>query len=160
MGISRKLATLCLLLALLLTGGSSAFAAGATTDTFHEHHGTDVTIGDVNPCSGAVGDTTIIYNAVFHITETSNGSLHITGTFTGKFTFVPYDSSQPTYTGHITNWFGVNANSSGVFETTETFHLNLRGSDGSHLRFRGVIHMTIRPDGTIAVDFGRFSECE
>jgi hypothetical protein len=136
-----------LLVALLIP--MAAFAQAETT-TIH-FSGTEST-ADVNPCTGAPGTATQTLKGVTHITELPNGTEHETTTVTGTFTFVPNDPSQPTYTGHATFWDGENVNSK-TFTATFTGHVNVRGSDGSHLTDHFVAHVTINANGTATVEF-------
>jgi hypothetical protein len=136
-----------LLVALLIP--MAAFAQAETT-TIH-FSGTEST-ADVNPCTGAPGTATQTLKGVTHITELSNGTEHETTTVTGTFKFVPNDPSQPTYTGHATFWDGENVNSK-TFTATFTGHVNVRGSDGSHLTDHFVAHVTINANGTATVEF-------
>lgn len=69
---------------------------------------------DSNPCTGDLGTLTLTYNGVFHVTELTSGigagTFWATGTLTGTFSFVPFDSSKPSYAGRFTTWFGDNDN--------------------------------------------------
>jgi hypothetical protein len=62
--------------------------------------------------------------------------------------------SQPAdlHTGHATFWDGENVNSK-TFTATFTGHVNVRGSDGSHLTNHFVAHVTINANGTATVEF-------
>jgi hypothetical protein len=99
------------------------------------------TFTDINPCSGATGTVTTTQNGVLHVTMHPDGHFHLTGTFTGPFTFVPDDPTQPTFTGRFTTWFGENHNPSRA-NTTFTFSVRGTGSDGSRLIFTVVGHIT------------------
>jgi hypothetical protein len=136
-----------LLVALLIP--MAAFAQAETT-TVH-FSGTE-SESDVNPCTGATGTATTTLHGVSHITELPNGTSHETTTATGTFTFVPDDPSQPTYTGHATFWDGENFNGQS-FTATFTGHVNVRGSDGSHITDHFVAHVTINANGTATVEF-------
>jgi hypothetical protein len=140
-------ALLALLIALLTP--MAAFAQAQTT-TVH-FSGTE-SAPDVNPCTGAPGTATQTLKGVSHITELPNGTAHATFTVTGAFTFVPDDPSQPTYTGHATFWDGENFNSKTV-TFTFTGHVNVRGSDGSHITDHFVAHVTINANGTATAEF-------
>jgi hypothetical protein len=140
-------ALLALLVALLTP--VAAFAQ-ATTTTIHVS-GTESS-PDVNPCTGAPGTATQTLKGVTHITELPNGTSHETTTVTGTFTFVPNDPSQPTYTGHATFWDGENVNSKTI-TFTFTGHVNVTGSDGSHITDHFVAHVTINANGTATVAF-------
>jgi hypothetical protein len=148
--MGRRVALVACLAGLVVA--MSASAASAQSNTFTETvRGFTETFAEVNPCTGDPGQVTVTYNAVFHITEDPDGGFHVTGTLTGTFTFVPDDSSLPTYTGRFTNWFGgnVSSNSEGFWET---FRVNGTGSDGSTLVFNAVeqIHFS---NGELHVEF-------
>jgi hypothetical protein len=139
------------LLALLVTMLTPVAAfAQATTTTIH-FSGTESS-PDVNPCTGAAGTATQTLHGVTHITELANGTSHETTTVTGSFMFVPDDPSQPTYTGHATFWDGENFNAKSI-TVTFTGHVNVRGTDGSHLTDHFVAHVTINANGTATVEF-------
>ena len=115
-------------------------------------HNVTETSTDVNPCSGAPGTLTLTYNAVFHITTLENGTYWVTFTQTGAFSFVPFDSSQPSYTGHFTVWDGDNWNNRNTTETA-TFKVTGKGSDGSMLTFHEVEHISSSASGaTLSFD--------
>jgi hypothetical protein len=140
-----------LVLVFAVTTGASAAGAGAVSFTTHDHNLTTTTT-DVNPCSGATGTLTTTVNDVFHITTLANGTFWATGTVEGKFTFVPFDSSQPSYTGHFTVWFGDNNNLKNGSETS-TFSVHGVGSDGSTINFHDVAHLSVSATGvTVAFD--------
>ena len=65
---------------------------------------------------------------------------------------MPVDSSQPTYRGHFTNWFGDENNKQNGVEHS-TFNVNAWGSDGSHLLFHDNAHATMNANGVITVSF-------
>jgi hypothetical protein len=133
---------------LALLGALLAPTAALATETETLHFsGVDVE-RDVNPCSGAPGTLTFDFRGVVHITTLDNGTFHETSTFTGTFTFVPDDPSQPTYTGHATFWFGQNVNSKS-FTTTFTGNIVLRGSDGSRITNHALFHLTVNANGTV-----------
>ena len=140
-------AVAALLVALLIP--MAAFAQAETT-TVH-FSGTE-SESDVNPCTGATGTAITTLRGVSHITELPNGTSHETTTVTGTFTFVPDDPSQPTYTGHATFWDGENFNGKTI-AVTFTGHVNVRGSDGSHITDHFVAHVTINANGTATVEF-------
>ena len=140
-----------LVLVFAVTSGASAAGAGAVTFTQHDHNLTQ-SFPTPNPCTGVPGTVTTVGNSVFHITTLANGTSWATGTSEGTFTFVPDDSSQPTYTGHFTTWFGDNNNlKNGNEKSTLTIHGV--GSDGSTLRFHEVAHLSTSATGaTLSFD--------
>jgi hypothetical protein len=83
------------------------------------------------------------------------GTDWFTGTIEGTFTFVPDDSSQPTYTGHFATWFGENDNLQNGNDT-ETFAATASGSDGSILHIHEVAHVSVSATG-VTVSFDKFS---
>jgi hypothetical protein len=143
-------AVLGLLVALLTP--MTALAQAETTTT---HFSNTVTFPDANPCTGAPGTTTETFKGVTHVTEPPDGSFHETTTMTDRFTFVPDDPSQPTYTGRGTFWAGANLNSQNNFTATVTIQSVAKGSDGSRLTLHVVAHVTLHADGTVTVEFDR-----
>lgn len=100
------------------------------------------TFPDVNPCTGEPATIFVTEeNGVLHMTQHPDGHFHLTGTFTGRFTLVPEDPSEPTYTGRFTIWFGENHNER-MSNATFTFSAHGKGSDGSALKFSTVAHIT------------------
>jgi len=137
--------------ALVAVPAASPAGAGAVSFTQNWHNVTD-TSTDVNPCSGTPGTLTLTYNAVFHVTTLENGTYWATFTQTGAFSFVPFDSSQPSYTGHFTVWDGDNWNNRNTTETV-TFMVRGTGSDGSTLTFHEVEHISSSASGaTLSFD--------
>ncbi len=151
----RILVTAAATLGLLTAGaiGSSAALAdgnGATTFTQTVKGGTE-TFDDLVPCTNTPATVTLTYNAVFHGTINKNGSW-FTGTMTGGVNAV--DANGVTYTGHFTNWFG-DENNPNVDVEHSTFTVHVTGSDGSSINFHDTSHASIRPDGTIVVEFDK-----
>ena len=144
-----------LVLVFAVTTGAAAAGAGAVSVTQNDHNIT-LNFTDVNPCSGAPGIFTVTGNQVFHITTLANNTFWLTGTLEGTFTFVPFDSAQPTYTGHATSWFGDNNNLKNGTETS-TFSIHAVGSDGSRLRFHDVAHVALNASGVPVVSFDKMS---
>ena len=137
--------------ALVAVPVASPAGAGAVSFTQNWHNVTE-TSTDVNPCTGAPGTLTLTYNAVFHLTTLENGTYWATFTQTGAFSFVPFDSSQPSYTGHFTVWDGDNWNNLNTTETV-TFMVRGTGSDGSTLMFHEVGHISTSASGaTLSFD--------
>ena len=137
--------------ALIAVPVASPAGAGAVSFTQNLHNVTE-SFTDVNPCSGTPGTVTLTYNAVFHVTTLENGTYWATFTQTGAFSFVPFDASQPSYTGHFTIWDGDNWNNRNTTETA-TFMLRGTGSDGSTLTFHEVEHISMSASGaTISFD--------
>jgi hypothetical protein len=140
-------AVLGLLVALL-----TPMAALAQAETTTTHFSDTTSTPDVNPCTGVPGTSTDTVKGVTHVTALPDGSVHETTTVTDRFTFVPNDPSQPTYTGKSTFWFGANLNSQNLTSTV-TFNVTAKGSDGSRITLHGVAHVTLHADGTVTVEF-------
>jgi hypothetical protein len=138
-----------------LVTASPAIANGAGTVTFKQIIKDRVdSQADVNPCSGVPGTVTMhINNAVFHVTINSNG-FWATETIEGTVSFTPDDPSQPSYSGHFTEWEGDNGNrQNGTATTTTNDHL--KGSDGSMLTFHDVAHMSFSANGINSISFDK-----
>jgi hypothetical protein len=131
---------------------ASAAGAGAVSFTQTIHNATE-TDTDVKPCTGAPGTLTLTYNAIFHVTTLANGTYWATFTQTGTFSFVPFDSLQPSFTGHFTVWDGDNWNNRNTTETA-TFTVHGTGSDGSRLAFHETEHISSSATG-LTVSFDR-----
>ena len=139
----RKVASIAATLALLMMLALSAVTAsanspctpnpdGTSTCTMNLHNAT-FPVGPPNPpCvpPDAFGEFTNT-NAVFHITINKAGDSWVTGTIEGDLTLtVP--STGVIYTGHVTTWFGSEANNRNNVNNT-VLNGNLTGSDGSKL---------------------------
>ena len=150
--MSRKLVVMLIAAAALVAVPAALSAgAGAVSETQTLHNVTE-TSTDVNPCTGAPGTLTLTYNAIFHVTTLENGTYWATFTQTGSFSFVPFDSSQPSYTGHFTVWDGDNWNNRNTTETF-TFSVHGTGSDGSTLAAHETEHVSTSASGmTISFD--------
>ena len=101
----------------------------------------------VDPPNGPpTGTLNLNYSEVFHETVNQAGDAWFTSTVTGDLTFIPFDSSRPSYTGHFESWFGASINqNNAVFHDTN--NNTATGSDGSHLSFHMVDHMAISASG-------------
>jgi len=163
----RILAVSGVLAVFVLAFGGVAWAKPVTL-TFHER-GVSDTFHDVIPCLDAPATITTTGNGVFHVTAAGiddNGTSdpdddtfippsHVTGTFSGTVVAVPDDSSLPTFTGHVTQWFGENSNRQNV-AATFTFTVILKGSDGSVIKFHETAHFSATPAGaTLEFDKAR-----
>jgi hypothetical protein len=101
----------------------------------------------VDPPNGPLtGTVTANYGEVFHETVNQAGDAWFTSTVTGDLSFIPFDSSRPSYTGHFESWFGasINQNNAVFHDTTNN---TLIGSDGSHVSFHMIDHMAISASG-------------
>lgn len=107
--------------------------------------------GGVNPCTGVLGTVALTYNGVFHVAVNRNGDW-VTGTQTGTFVFTPVDTTQPSYAGHFTTWFGGSDNRQNAVEHS-TFTVHGVGSDGSTLTFHDTMHVSVSASGvTVSFD--------
>jgi hypothetical protein len=133
-----------LTLSAALLAPAAAFAT--QTQTIH-FSGTD-SRASANLCSGAPGTLTIAFSGVIHTTDLEDGTSHVTGTTTGTVGFVPDDPSQPSFTGHLTEWFGQNVNASNSTITVAD-NIVLHGSDGSLGKQHILFHLTVNANGTV-----------
>ena len=133
---------------LLCAPAADALASGADTVTIHDRF-IGINPGQ-NPCSGAAGTVIDINDVHFHITTLANGTINETGHNTATVTFIPDNPSQPTYQGHET-YASADSGNGTRFVTTTTFHIRMRGTDGSFLTLREVAHTTIGPNGATSV---------
>jgi hypothetical protein len=142
----------CLLLAwlagLTLSAALLAPTAAFATETMTIHFSGTESRAEANLCSGAPGTLTIVFSGVVSTTDLGNGTVHVTGTMTGVVTFVPDDPSQPTFTGHLTEWFGDNVNASNSTATIAD-NIILHGSDGSLGRQHILFQLTVNANGTV-----------
>ena len=134
---------------LLCVPAGAAFASGADTITVHDRF-IDINPDSQNPCSGSAGTVVDINDVHFHITTLANGTINETGHNTASVTFIPDDPTQPTYAGHET-YSSADSGNGSRFVTTSTFHIRLRGTDGSFLTLREIAHTTIGPNGATSV---------
>ena len=144
----RRITVFLLMAVLVVVPGSSALA-GQRPETNTIHVRETETFPDVG-CEQVV-PITITYRGVIHETLFRDGRVHVTGTFTGTFTF---SEAGVDYAGHFTTWFGFNANRRN-WNSTETFSAVGRGSDGSHVRFQLVAHVSSNAKGDVTVEFVR-----
>lgn len=154
-GRIRFVVLLGMTLAAMALPAAAALADGNGAQTFTQVDKNVVQSGPAaNPCTGDPGTLTTTLNDVFHTTINKNGSW-FTGTLTGSVLFVPDDPSLPTYTGHVTNWFGDENNlQNGVEHFTS--NIEALGSDGSHLKFHGNGVTTLNANGVVTVSFANF----
>jgi hypothetical protein len=154
----RRRRLLAWLTGLTLSAALLAPAAAFATEPETIHFSGTDSRAEANLCSGAPGTLTIVFSGVIHTTELENGTVHVTGTTTGTVTFVPDDPSQPSFTGHLAEWFGrnVNANNSTV---TIADNIVLHGSDGSLGKQHILFHLTVSANGTVtsSIDIDKLS---
>jgi hypothetical protein len=104
-----------------------------------------------------MGTLTTSGRSIFHITYFTNPSddeYWVTGTMTGTITFVPYDPTQPSYSGRFTTWFGDNLNEKNA-TSTFTFSARLTGTDGSVVTDHEVGHYTVSATGVSSPTFDK-----
>ncbi len=135
----------------------SGSGAGAISFTQTIKNETDQMANNPNPCTGALGTLTLTWSGVFHVTELTSGqgagTFWATGTQAGTLSWVPNDSSQPSYTGHFANWFGDNNNLHNGSETS-TFNVAIKGTDGSSYTIHEVVHMSVSATG-VSISFDK-----
>jgi hypothetical protein len=124
-------------------------ALATETETIHfSGAGTEPEL--INPCSGATGTLTFAYQGVLHITELDRGTYQAALSSTGTWSVVPDDPTQPSYTGHTEEFFEETfLNFTNGSTLTDAFNIILYGSDGSLLKWHGLFHITVNPDGTV-----------
>jgi hypothetical protein len=99
------------------------------------------------------GLLTVTYEtAIFHITINAASDFWATSTQEG--TFVLLSTSGVTFTGHIAGWFGESVNNQN-FVFHSTFNVVATGSDGSHVSFHMVSHLSTSADGTMTLMFDK-----
>jgi hypothetical protein len=133
---------------LTLSAALLAPAAAFATETQTIHFSGTDSRASANLCSGAPGTLTIVFSGVIHTTDLEDGTSHVTGTMTGTVRFVPDDPSQPSFTGHLAEWFGQNVNA-GNSTITIADNIVLHGSDGSLGKQHIVFHLTVNANGTV-----------
>jgi hypothetical protein len=141
-------------LALLVVVAPAASVASADVETIH--FGGTLSQPSVNPCTGAPGTMAVTFKGISHTTTNPDGTLHHTATVTGDLTFTPDDPTQPFYTGKFTAWDAQNGTRQTI-TLSAAFHHRLTGSDGSTIHDHGVVHTTLNANGTVTVDFDRFT---
>ena len=144
----RRRSLLAWLTGLTLSAALLAPAAAFATETTTIHFSGTDSRAEANLCSGASGTLTIVFSGVVHTTDLEYGTVHMTGTTTGTVTFVPDDPSQPSYSGHLTERFGQNVNSSNSTITIAD-NIVLHGSDGSLGKQHILFHLTVNANGTV-----------
>lgn len=143
---------------LTLSAALLAPAAAFATETHTIHFSDTVVRAEVSPCSGAPGTLTIVLSGVVHVTDLDDGTEHVTVTTTGTVTFVPDDTSQASFTGHLAERSGGNLNSENL-TMTNAENVVLHGSDGSLGKQQILSHLTVNANGTVtsAIDISEFT---
>jgi hypothetical protein len=102
-----------------------------------------------NPCTNAPGTISINYtNDVFHINVNGAGDIWLTQTLTGSATATPDDPLLPSYSGHVTIWFGASMNKNN-YVLHDTFNATLTGTDGSTITMHMVDHLSANASGIV-----------
>jgi hypothetical protein len=123
----------------------AAVAAPADTITVVQRQ-VDINPGETNPCTGTTGTIVDDEQDVFHITTRADGRTRLTGHGTTRVAFTPDDPGEIAYAGHETFAFSENSTSR-TYVTTMATHLRIRGTDGTFLTVREVVHLTVTPTG-------------
>ncbi len=146
--------SLCAIAFLILatsTGIARGDGAGAFNFTQTFHNATQ-TMTITFPCTSSNGTLTITYNGVAHGTVLTSGIGAGTGWFTftatGTAVFVPFDPTQPSFTGRFTVWDGQSINLKN-FAGTDILVVHATGSDGSSITFNDVFHGTVSASGIV-----------
>ncbi len=128
-------------------------AAGGNPGTVSQTqtwHGLAETVPDINPCTLNPVSISLTSNGVMHLTYFANGDEYwFTLTDTSSFTFT---EAGVTYTGHGTFWVNGNWNERNQ-NSTLTFDVHGRGSDGSHISISEKAHLTLNAVGVVTVSF-------
>jgi hypothetical protein len=159
-----KVRFLVVMMVALLSVGLVAPAAHATETQTYNLKDVDESFSDVVPCREDLGlyDITLNYNLVLHETAAAidladpddpfddilTPPFHVTGTMAGTVEAVPQDPSRPSFTGHFSQWFGVNSNRKNEADTF-TFTVTLKGSDNSRVKFHVTAHFSVTPNGQV-----------
>ena len=139
----------------VVVSATPAAAAAASTITEHLRF-VDVNPDSQNPCTGDLGTVIDVNDMHFHVTTLANGTINETGHNSADVTFQPSDSSKATYSGHETfAQSDSTRTTTGMMNTTSTFHLNMRGTDGNVIAIREVAHFTITPAGITSSAFDK-----
>jgi hypothetical protein len=133
---------------------AAAVPAYATAET---EHGTEAQVdlnpNTENPCTGAIGDLVDDERDSWSVTTRSDGSSLARGHAVTDVTFTPYDEAAESYAGHET-FSSVERVTRGADGFRSTQRVRMRGSEGGLLLVTQTVHVTVRPDGTVAVDRG------
>ena len=122
-----------------------AFAAAAATPTT-EHFEVSSVSGTINPCTGTEYTVTFSAQGVFHTTTLADGSRVLVLAERQTQSWVPLDPSEPSYTGTLTATDQLILGP-GVTEGNRSDTTLLKGSDGSLIVERLVMHITLSAGG-------------
>jgi len=142
---------LALSLATILVSPHAALAR-ADTQTIH-FSGISQSSPAINPCTGDPGTLTeTVKEGVEHSTANPDGTSHEVFVIRVDLLFTPNDPTAPRLIGTSTDTFEGNVNQRNA-TLSVAFAGQATGSDGSSVRFRGLVHLTVNANGTVTVDF-------
>lgn len=84
------------------------------------------------------------------------GSAQLAPADEGTATFTPDDPNGVSASGHFAAWFGESLNEKNDVQH-DTFNLQLRGTDGSHITVHEVAHLSTNAAGEVTVNFDKMS---
>jgi hypothetical protein len=147
----RRLRLLAWLPGLTLAAALLAPAAADATQTqTFQISGGGTEPGLLNPCTGGTGTLSYAYQGVLHTTELDRGTFQVNLSSTSTWTLLPDDPSQPSYTGRrVSTGEATYLNVTLGWTFNDTFNIILHGSDGSLLKWHGLLHVAATPDGTV-----------
>jgi hypothetical protein len=147
--------------ALALAAALLAPTAAHATDTQTLHFSGSGTEPELlNPCTGTTATLTYTYQDVTHVTELDSGLFQVAGSTTGTWSLVPDDPTQPSYTGQLVEPVEATyINFSPTWAYTSPLTIILHGSDGSLLKWHGLLHVTGNANGTVtsSIDVDEFT---
>jgi hypothetical protein len=149
-----------LVLALAMALPVAADSTHTVTTTTHFHGVQPFTIGDpcsTNPSESFAGTATtnLVTHETYFLPVTPTSEFWFTATEEDSFT-VTDTVTGVVYTGHDTQWFGLNVNQQNS-TGSHTFNARGTGSDGSTITYHENAHFTLLPDGTMSVTFDKIS---
>lgn len=160
----RKVGLLCAAVAavtLCTVGAAFAASPNGQTVTETDHvHGTFYEPAATNPCNGDTlnGGQGALFdgNLVNHVTYfTNSDEVWATFTETGSVTGTD-DVTGVSYSGHATAWGNFNMNERNQ-TSAFTLTIHLSGSDGSSITAHDTAVFTMNANGTVTVNFDKFS---
>ena len=124
-------------------------ANGNGSQTCTVHFKDDVQTFHIGPPPSCLiaGTLTQTFNGVFHIIINKAGDAWDTSTMTGPFVLVPDDSSIPTYTGHLTAWFGDSFNNQNEVSHF-TINAHATAPNAPPFDFHETFHFSVSADST------------
>jgi hypothetical protein len=146
--------TIIALVATVPSRPSPALAAASTTQTDH-FAGISESTPYPNPCSGIPSELRETWGGIVHDTFRASGDWMDVNAIRGTISFVPDDPSQPSYSGRFTQVFG-SVNNHHTYGERGTFSGSLTGTDGSTVRMREDVHVSVSATG-VTVEFDNVS---